>query len=120
MRTTAYHQRNYLYLRRRGQIPWGYQVDADDKQLLKPIIEHLDALQEAKRWLKRDCTYREVANWLSKKTGTYISHVTLHKLAKQKYYDPYIVTPTTEEEAKAISKSIAIKCGQIPNDTDNK
>jgi len=43
-----------------------------------PIESELEALELAKRHLKQ-YSYRAVANWLSKQTGRYISHMGLKK-----------------------------------------
>jgi hypothetical protein len=59
-------------------IPFGYEVDEEDDKILRPIESELDALVEAKKHLKT-YSYREVANWLSKRTGRRISHVGLMK-----------------------------------------
>ena len=59
-------------------IPFGYEVDPDDADFLLPIKNELDALEQAKAHLKQ-YRYREVANWLSKETGRYISHAGLKK-----------------------------------------
>ena len=63
------------------QVPFGYIVHPDNDRLLKPVIEELEALELAKRHLKQ-YSYREVALWLSKTTGRYISHMGLHKRIK--------------------------------------
>ena len=63
------------------QIPFGYKVNPDNDRLLEPIPEELEALEVAKRHLKQ-YSYREVAIWLSKTTGRYISHMGLHKRIK--------------------------------------
>jgi len=63
------------------QIPFGYKVHPDNDRLLDPIPEELEALEVAKRHLKQ-YSYREVAIWLSKTTGRYISHMGLHKRIK--------------------------------------
>ena len=63
------------------QIPFGYRVHPDNDRLLEPIPEELEALEVAKRHLKQ-YSYREVAIWLSKTTGRYISHMGLHKRIK--------------------------------------
>ena len=63
------------------QVPFGYIVHPDNDILLQPVIEELEALELAKRHLKQ-CSYREVALWLSKTTGRYISHMGLHKRIK--------------------------------------
>ena len=58
-------------------IPFGYKID-DTGNYLIPIESELKALEEAKNYLKT-CSYREVAIWLHRKTGRYISHVGLRK-----------------------------------------
>ncbi len=63
------------------QVPFGYIVHPDNDRLLQPVIEELEALELAKRHLKQ-YSYREVALWLSKTTGRYISHMGLHKRIK--------------------------------------
>jgi len=59
-------------------IPFGYKLDPDNDRLLLPIEHELDALELAKRHLLQ-YSYREVAMWLSKETGRYISHMGLKK-----------------------------------------
>ena len=63
------------------QVPFGYRIHPEDEKLLDPIPEELEALELAKRHLKQ-YSYREVAQWLSKTTGRYISHMGLHKRVK--------------------------------------
>jgi hypothetical protein len=62
-------------------IPFGYRQDPDDGDILLPIPEELETLEEAKKFLKQ-YSYRDVANWLSEKSGRYISHVGLMKRVK--------------------------------------
>lgn len=57
-----------------GRIPWGYEQDANDPQLLQPIAEFLDVLEAGKDYLAKGCSSREVANWVSDVTGLRISH----------------------------------------------
>ena len=59
-------------------IPFGYEIDKDDPDILQPVENELDMLEEAKKYLKQ-YSYREVANWLSAETGRSISHVGLKK-----------------------------------------
>ena len=59
-------------------IPFGYIEHETDDDLLMPIIEELEALELAKDYLK-EYSYREVARWLSDKSGRQISHVGLRK-----------------------------------------
>ena len=50
---------------------------SDDK-ILEPIPQELEVLEQAKVYLDNS-SYREVASWVTKKTGRYISHVGLLK-----------------------------------------
>ena len=59
-------------------IPFGYKVHDQDEDVLVPIIEELEALELAKEYL-REYSYREVAGWLSDRTGREISHIGLRK-----------------------------------------
>ena len=59
-------------------IPFGYELDKDDPDILQPIENELNMLEDAKKYLKQ-YSYREVANWLSRNTGRSISHVGLKK-----------------------------------------
>jgi hypothetical protein len=59
-------------------IPFGYRTHKTDDNLLVPNIEELEALELAKEYLK-EYSYREVARWLSDRTGQEISHVGLRK-----------------------------------------
>ena len=63
--------------RKARTIPFGYKL-AEDPDYIEPIQSELDALDEAKKFLKT-CSYREVAIWLTRKTGRYISYVGLRK-----------------------------------------
>ena len=63
--------------RKARTIPFGYKL-AEDPDYIEPIESELEALEEAKKFLKT-CSYREVANWLSAKTKRYISYVGLRK-----------------------------------------
>ena len=59
-------------------IQFGYTEHKTDDKLLVPIIEELEALELAKEYLN-EYSYREVAGWLSERTGREISHVGLRK-----------------------------------------
>ena len=59
-------------------IPFGYYVDENKPKILIPIPTELDALEQAKKYLKQ-YSAREVANWLSTRTGRSISHTGLLK-----------------------------------------
>jgi hypothetical protein len=68
----------HVIVRVAAYIPFGYRVHPDNDKLLEPIIEELEALELAKRHLKQ-YSYREVAAWLTKQTGRYISFRGLKK-----------------------------------------
>ena len=57
-------------------IPWGYEVDPDDEDILVPITDQLDYLEKGKKYLQQ-YSLREVAAWLSTNTGRSISHLGL-------------------------------------------
>ena len=59
-------------------IPFGYEVYEEDKDVLIPIVEELEALELAKDYLT-EYSYRDVARWLSDRTGRQISHIGLRK-----------------------------------------
>ena len=59
-------------------VPFGYKVNEEDPDILDPISDELNKLQQAKKYLSQ-YSYREVANWLSTNTGRSISHVGLMK-----------------------------------------
>jgi hypothetical protein len=63
--------------RKSRTIPFGYKI-SEDTDYIEPIQFELEALEEAKKFLKT-CSYREVAIWLSSKTKRYISYVGLRK-----------------------------------------
>ena len=62
-------------------IPFGYEQDVNDKDILLPIVEELNLLEKAKKYLKQ-YSYRDVANWLSEQSGRYISYVGLRHRVK--------------------------------------
>ena len=61
-------------------IPFGFK-ESEEQGFLESIPTEIEALSEAKNYLKT-CSYREVAEWLHRKTGRYISHVGLRKRIK--------------------------------------
>ena len=61
-------------------IPFGFK-QSEEVGYLDSISTELQALDEAKNYLKT-CSYREVSQWLHRKTGRYISHVGLRKRIK--------------------------------------
>ena len=59
-------------------MPFGYKVHPDNDKILEPIVTELEALELAKKHLMQ-YSYREVALWLTKQTGRYISDTGLKK-----------------------------------------
>lgn len=59
-------------------IPFGYEVDPENDNMLLPIVFELEALVKAKKLLK-NYSYRDVARWVTEVTGRYISHMGLKK-----------------------------------------
>ena len=59
-------------------IPFGYEVHEEDEHILVPIVNELEALEVAKGDLT-EYSYRDVARWLSDRTGRQISHIGLRK-----------------------------------------
>ena len=59
-------------------VPFGYVQSQKDSEVLDPIDNELDKLEMARKYIKQ-YSYREVANWLTKQTDRYISHVGLRK-----------------------------------------
>lgn len=62
-------------------IPWGYEQDPNDPDILLPNPEQLLLFEQAKKFLKR-YSYRAVADWLSEKTNRPISHAGLYNRIK--------------------------------------
>ena len=59
-------------------VPFGYKHNEEDPDILAPIPTELDLLEKARQHVNQ-YSYREVANWLSKNSNRYISHVGLRK-----------------------------------------
>ena len=59
-------------------IPFGYEISKDDSNILDPIPLELDLIEKARKYVNQ-YSYREVANWITKNSGRYISHVGLRK-----------------------------------------
>ena len=59
-------------------IPFGYEVDPEDNDWLKPIPEELELLELAKKHVKQ-YSLRQVSAWLTTQSGRSISHDGLKK-----------------------------------------
>ena len=67
------------YVRLNGpRVPWGYKKSEHDPQLLEPIEEQLEALEQGLEYLKMS-SYSEVARWLTDYTGRRITPMGLWK-----------------------------------------
>ena len=85
--------------RKARTIPFGYKL-AEDTDYIEPIESELEALEKAKEYLKT-CSLREVAIWLTKKTGRYISYVGLRKRVKRD------TTSKAKEESQTQSQAVS-------------
>ena len=76
-----------IYKRRLSStIPYGWKLVEGSTDLLEEVPLELAYLEKAKEYLKGS-SYREVAKWLSAKTGRKISHVALYKMSKKELSD---------------------------------
>ena len=95
-------------------VPFGYELDPEDNNLLKPIKIELDLLEQARKYIKQ-YSYREVANWLSKNSGRDISHVGLMKRLKnerQRQNKAISLRRWADYAQKAIQKAEEIEEGR--------
>ena len=96
-------------------IPFGYRTNKDDMDLLDPIPYELEALELARKYVNQ-YSYRQVANWLTKKTGRDISHVGLRKRLmheQQRKNQARTLRKWSEYAEKAIQKAKEIEEGRI-------
>lgn len=68
----------YPVVRIGRHVPFGYEQDPEDPDILLPIPHELEMLEKAKLYL-REYSLRMVARWLSENSGRYISHTGLKK-----------------------------------------
>ena len=96
-------------------IPFGYKVNETDKELLDPIPYELEALELARKYIKQ-YSLRQVANWLTTKTGRQISHIGLRKRLlheRQRKNKARTLKRWSEYAQKAIEKAKAIEEGRV-------
>ena len=104
----------YPVVRVGRKIPFGYEQDPNDEDILLPIPEQLELYEDAKKHLKK-YSYRDVANWLTTQSGRDISYVALNErvnresrlkkdLANQRYYAQRY--KKASDKAKKIEASI--------------
>tara|TARA_R100000773_G_scaffold34388_1_gene29352 strand:- start:542 stop:943 length:402 start_codon:yes stop_codon:yes gene_type:complete len=92
-------------------VPFGYRTNKDDMDLLDPIPYELEALELARKYVNQ-YSYRQVANWLTKKTGRDISHVGLRKRLmheQQRKNKARTLRKWSEYAEKAIQKAKSIQ-----------
>ena len=102
-------------------VPFGYELHPDDSEVLVPIPDELDKLQQAKKYLKQ-YSYREVANWLSRNTGRYISHVGLKKRLdneRRRYNQARSLRRWADYAKKAIAKAEALETKRLNSKKDS-
>ena len=96
-------------------VPFGYMINEDDKELLDPIPYELEALELARKYIKQ-YSLRQVANWLTTKTGRQISHIGLRKRLlheRQRKNKARTLKRWSEYAQKAIEKAKAIEESRI-------
>ena len=96
-------------------IPFGYKINEEDKELLDPIPYELEALELARKYIKQ-YSLRQVANWLTNKTGREISHIGLRKRLlheRQRKNKARTLKRWSEYAEKAIQKAKAIEEGRV-------
>tara|TARA_R100001377_G_scaffold31309_1_gene17111 strand:- start:110 stop:520 length:411 start_codon:yes stop_codon:yes gene_type:complete len=77
--TDLKEENNWIQIPRIARtVPYGYVQSESDPDVLDPVELELDKLEMARNYVKQ-YSYREVANWLTKQAGRYISHVGLRK-----------------------------------------
>ena len=96
-------------------IPFGYVINKDDKELLDPIPYELEALELARKYIKQ-YSLRQVANWLTTKTGREISHIGLRKRLlheRQRKNKVRTLKRWADYAEKAIQKAKAIEESRV-------
>ena len=92
-------------------VPFGYKVNENDNELLDTIPYELEAIELARKYVNQ-YSYRQVANWLTKKTGRDISHVGLRKRLmheRQRKNQARTLRKWSEYAEKAIQKAKTIQ-----------
>ena len=109
-------QKEWIQIQRIARtVPFGYKINEDDKELLDPIPYELEALELARKYIKQ-YSLRQVANWLTTKTGRQISHIGLRKRLlheRQRKNKARTLKRWSEYAQKAIEKAKAIEESRI-------
>ena len=96
-------------------VPFGYKVNENDSELLDPVPYELEALELARKHINQ-YSYRQVANWLTKKTSREISHVGLRKRLmneRQRKNKARTLKRWSKYAEKAIQKAKEIEEGRV-------
>jgi|TARA_A100001201_G_scaffold5528_2_gene9821 hypothetical protein len=96
-------------------IPFGYKINEEDSELLDPIPYELEAIELARKYVNQ-YSYRQVANWLTKKTGRDISHTGLRKRLiheRHRKNKARTLRKWSEYAEKAIQKAKEIEEGRV-------
>ena len=96
-------------------VPFGYKVNENDSELLDPVPYELEAIELARKHIKQ-YSFRQVANWLTTKTGREISHVGLRKRLmneRQRKNKARTLKRWSEYAEKAIQKAKEIEESRI-------
>ena len=64
-------------------VPFGYR-ESEKENYLEPIQEEIDALEQARKYIKGS-SYREVADWIFRKTGRKLTGMGLRKVLNRKW-----------------------------------
>jgi len=96
-------------------VPFGYKINEEDRELLDPIPYELEAIELSRKYIKQ-YSLRQVANWLTTKTGRQISHIGLRKRLmheRQRKNKARTLRKWSEYAEKAIQKAKEIEESRI-------
>jgi hypothetical protein len=72
-----------LRKRKSRVIPFGYK-ESNNPEYLEPIQDEIDAIEQARKYIQSS-SYREVADWLFRKTGRKVTGMGLRKVLNRKW-----------------------------------
>lgn len=103
------------------KVPHGYKICAGDDSIFEPDLDQIQYIERALDYIDDGNTYREVAEWLTKKLGKPISHSTLSLIwkthrSKSKFSEKARIarkkarekTPLTPEEKRILAAKRAV------------
>jgi|TARA_R110002020_G_scaffold277143_1_gene492366 hypothetical protein len=77
-------QEKILLRKRKSRvIPFGYK-QSNDPDFLEPIQDEIDAIEQARKYIQSS-SYREVADWMFRKTGRKVTGMGLRKILSRKW-----------------------------------